>query len=239
MTLVPDHALAIVVETASPNEEPGADDYQDTSYFEPVAVGLGHQSGPGTDIETAVLLRGGGWDSEATNELLRRVDEWCTDREADGILTYEGERFEEVHLKGWARWLAREGMWPEGPDRCDALFSNHIDLSRLAVARYRDRLDPPDDRVSVDDVRSWERVEGSAIRYRDYALGRLAEHGAIDSAHVTDTHVRKVLGEAYVRHRVQGTTGTLRFRELQRLLCDYVRANVESLFRLARRFGGQ
>ena len=77
------------------------------------------------------------------------------------------------------------------------------------------------------------------VRYRDHNPGRLVEHGAIDSDRVRNTHVGEVLGEAYVRHRIQGTTGTAQFRELERLLEDYARANVEPLFSLARRFAGQ
>ena len=154
MTTIPDPLLAVDVETATPNDEPGREDYQNTGDYEPVAVGLGHQSRPGVDVETAVLFRGGGWEPEATNDRPCRTDEWCADRDADGVLTYEGEgeRFDEVHLKGWARWLAREGVWPEGPDRFDALFSNRIDLSRPAVARYRDRLGSSRERISLEDV---------------------------------------------------------------------------------------
>lgn len=239
VTSVPRSLLAIDLETASPNEEPGPGDYQDTEYFEPVAIGLGYQPRPGADVETEVFLRRGGWEPDATSGLLRRVDGWCTDRDADGVLTYGGARFEGVHLKGWARWLAREGIWPEAPDRYDALFSNHVDLEPLASARYRDRLEPGRDRVGLDDAREWERLDGPVVQYGDYRLGRLVEHGAIESDRVTDAHVGKVLGEAYVRHRVQGTTGTLQFRELERLLRDYARADVESVCRLARRFAGQ
>lgn len=130
-------------------------------------------------------------------------------------------------------------MWPEGPDRFEALFSNHVDLSRPAAVRYRDRIEASRERVDVGGVCEWERIDVPAVRYRDYSPGRFDEHGAIDSERVRSAHVGKVLGEAYVRHRIQGTTGAVRFRELERLLEDYARRNVEALIRLARRLAGQ
>lgn len=231
-----DSLLAIDIETASPHKEPGRDDFQDTSFFELVAVGLGYQPGPREDVETKVLFRTGGWDSDATSDLLQRVDTWCDAREADAVLTHNGERFDKIHLKGWAQQVAEEGLWPEAVERMDALFSNHIDLNPLAVERYQDRLESWRNRVKLEDVCGWEGIEVPETPYGDYDLGQLMEHEAIDSPHVTNVHIGEVLGEAYVIHQSRGTTETKQFQELERLLQHYTQADIEPLFHLARRF---
>lgn len=236
MATIPDGLLAIDIETASPHKEPKGDNFQDTEYFELVAVGLGYQSEPTADIETEVLFRNGGWDSEATSELLQRVSTWCGEREAEGILTHNGERFDEIHLKGWADEVTESGVWPEGSKEFDSLFSSHIDLNPLAVERYQDRLESWRDRVKLEDVCEWEELDVPETYYDDYELGRLVEHDAIDSAHVTNIHIGKVLGEAYVEHQNRGSTGTEQFQELERLLQHYTKADIEPLFHLARRF---
>lgn len=236
MTSIPNSLLAIDIETASPHEKPGKGDFQNTRYFELVAVGLGYQPELDAEIETEVLFRNGGWDDEATGDLLQRVDEWCRDRDSDGILTHNGEGFDEIHLKGWTQAVADQGGWPEGPDRFEMLFTDHIDLNPIAVNRYQDRLESWRDRVSLEDVCEWEDIDVPETHYDDYELGRLTEHSAIDSGHVTNVHIGEVLGEAYVKHQIQGSTGTTQFQELERLLRHYTEADIEPLFHLARRF---
>lgn len=236
MPTVPDRLLAIDIETASPHKEPGRDDFQDTSYFELVAVGLGYQPDPDEEVETEVLFRDGGWDVESTNDLLQRVETWCRDREADAILTHNGERFDKIHLNGWAQEVTEEGYWPEANERINLLFSSHIDLNPLAVERFQDRLESWRDLVKLEDVCDWEDIHIPATRYDEYDIGRLTQHEAIDVPHVTNVHIGEVLGEAYVEHKIRGTTDTQQFQELEQLLRDYTKADIEPLFQLARRF---
>jgi hypothetical protein len=232
----PDGLLAVDIETASPHKEPGRGDFQDTSYFELVAVGLGYQPGPEEEIETEVLFRNGGWETEPTSDLLQRAYRWCDERDADAILTHNGERFDEIHLKGWAEEVSERGHWPEATTRIGSLFTSHIDLNPLAVERYQDRLESWRDRVKLEDVCTWENIPVPETRYDEYNLGRLTQHNAIDAPHVTNVHIGEVLGEAYVEHKIRGTTETQQFQELERLLRHYTEADIAPLFHLARRF---
>lgn len=236
MTTVPESLLAIDIETASPHEEP--DDFQDTSFFELVAVGLGYQAGPDQSVETEVLFRDGGWDGESTSDLLQRVHNWCDDRDADAILTHNGAAFDEIHLTGWAQEVTIEGHWTAAEGAISSLFGNHIDLNPLAVERYQDRLESWRDSVKLEDVCEWEGIPVPETRYEKFDLGDLTQHSAIDEPNVTNVHIGKVLGEAYVEHKIRRTTETTQFRELERLLRDYTAADIDPLFELARRFGG-
>lgn len=236
MSSIPEGLLAIDIETASPHKEPGRDNFQNTSYFELVAVGLGYQARPGETIETDVLFRDGGWDGESTSDLLQRVDAWCREQDADGILTHNGERFDEIHLKGWAQQVAEQGHWPKAHERISSLLSTHTDLNPLAVERYQHRLESWRDLVKLEDVCDWEDVPVPETRYDDYAIGKLTQHEAIDDPYVTNIHIGEVLGEAYVEHKIRDTTETQQFQELERLLQHYTEADIEPLFKLARRF---
>jgi hypothetical protein len=233
---IPDSLLAVDIETASPHKEPGRNDFQDTSYFELVAVGLGYQSGPDAEIETEVLFRDGGWDAESTSDLLQRVSSWCSEREAEGILTHNGEGFDEIHLKGWAEEASEQGNWPDANERIGSLFSTHIDLNPLAVERYQDRLESWRDMVKLEDVCEWEGIDVPKTHYEEYNIGSLTQHEAIDAPHVTNVHIGEALGEAYVEHKIRATTETEQFQELEQLLRHYTEADIEPLFHLARNF---
>jgi len=238
MSSIPEGLLAVDIETASPRKEPGRDDFQDTSYFELVAVGLGYQASPGESVETEVLFRDGQWEAESTSDLLQRVNAWCRERRADAVLTHNGERFDEIHLKGWARELSEQGHWPEAHEGISSLFSTHIDLNPIAVERYQHRLESWRDLVKLEDVCDWEGISIPETRYDNYDIGKLIQHEAIDAPCVTNAHIGEVLGEAYVEHKIRGTTETQQFQELERLLRHYTQADIEPLFKLARRFSG-
>ena len=236
MASIPDSLLAIDIETASPNRSPEGSDFRDTDYFELVAVGIGHQPAPGEPVETAVLFRDGGWDVEATTDLLRRIDDWCRGREAEGILTHNGNRFDAIHLGGWAQRAVEHGTWPDAASRLDALFEHHVDLNPIAVEAYAERLESWRTTVALEDVCRWEGIPVESTRYADYGVGPVANHPAIDGETVTNVHIGKVLGEAYVAQLVEGRTDTHEFAELERLLTDYTNGDIEPLFQLARSF---
>ena len=234
MATIPESLLAIDIETASPHKEPS--DFRDTSYFELVAVGLGYQAQPGESVETAVLFRNGGWEDEATSELLQRINDWRKERDVDAVLTHNGEQFDEIHLKGWAQKVAKQGHWSNATEEFEDLFENHIDLNPIAVEKYQDRLEAWRDSVKLEDVCEWENIDIEETRYDDYEIGELTEHESIDASHVANTHIGKVLGEAYVQHQIRGTNDTQQFQELERLLQHYTEGDIEPLFQLARRF---
>ncbi|WP_411964086.1 hypothetical protein [Haloferax sp. YSMS24] len=220
--------LALDIETASPRSEPT--DFQNTDDFELVAVGLGHCVGH--EIESTVVLRDGGWQIEHTASLLRDVVEWCEER-GGPVVTYNGESFDEHHLRAWARDVADAGVWPEAPSRVDALFSDHVDLGTLAATAF-----PHAVRQNREIPALWKACEEAGIDqptvwYDDYDLpaGYLDRLG-IDDPHVKGAHVGQALGERYVEGVVNGLDHTRTHAELTRLLVAYAVGDIEPLFAL-------
>ncbi len=227
--------LALDIETASPFESPGGDEFDDTRYFELVAVGLGYRPDPNADPELAVFLRRGGWTVEHTADLLARTMEWCLSREADRLLTYNGEGFDLVHLRNWADEVAAAGYTDIG-DRLDRLTARHLDLKHPATERYRDRLPGRASFHKLERVCRWEGIDVEETRYDDYDLNfdflrgaSVPEHDAV----VEGRHVGQGLGAAYVEGVAAGLDDRLTYRELDRLLRDYARSDVAMLFALA------
>ncbi|KAB1198570.1 MULTISPECIES: hypothetical protein [Haloferax] len=220
--------LALDIETASPRGTPR--NFQNTEKFELVAVGLGHRVGDDTEIE--VILRDGDWSPEHTATLLRDVVEWCEKR-GGPVVTYNGEFFDEHHLRAWAKEVADEGIWSEAPARVDALFSDHVDLGTLAATAY-----PHAVRRNREIPALWKACEEAGIDqptvwYDDYDLpvGYL-DHLGIDDSHVKGAHVGEALGERYVEGVVNDLGHTRTHTELTRLLVEYAAGDIEPLFSL-------
>jgi hypothetical protein len=228
-------SLALDIETASPFDTPGGDDFDDTRYFELVAVALGYRAGPSANPETTVLLRRGGWDNAHTADLLGRTLAWCEGREVDRLLTYNGEGFDMVHLQTWAH-------------QCDPLVdadlvegfadlaAHHEDLKHPATERHRERLPGRASFHKLERLCRWEGIDVVETRYDDYDLNRdflrgvgVPEHDAV----VEGKHVGQGLGAAYVEGVAAGLDDRLTYRELGRLLTDYAGADVAVLFELA------
>jgi hypothetical protein len=231
--------LALDIETASPFESPGGDDFDDTRYFELVAVALGYRAAPDTDPETTVLLRQGDWADEHTAALLERAIAWCTAREVDRLLTYNGEGFDLVHLRHWVDEAEAAGHTPLA-EPFDRLAAVHRDLKHPATERYRDRLPGRASFHTLERVCRWEGVDVSETRYADYDLNpdflrgaSVPEHDAV----VEGRHVGRGLGAAYVEGIAAGLDDRLTYRELGRLLRDYARSDVAMLFGLADALG--
>lgn len=227
--------LALDIETASPFESPDGDEFDDTRYFELVAVGLGFRSEPGTDPETTVCLRRGGWEADRTAELLERALAWCAGRDIDRLLTYNGEGFDLVHLQAWADELAAAGV-VDVREEFAVLRTTHVDLKHSATERYRDRLPRRASFHSLDRVCRWENLDVAPTRYDDYDLNPdfLRGAGVPDgAATVEGRHVGRGLGAAYVAGVAAGVDDRLTYRELGRLLRDYARSDVAALFGLA------
>lgn len=238
MTIVPERLLAIDIETASPVESPGRGEFQDTEFFELVAVGLGYQLGPDASVETTVLFRDGGWGAAATADLLERTIAWCEDRPADAVLTHNGTRFDEVHLSAWAEEVAAAGAYPDAIEHFDALFETHVDTNTLAADAYADRLESWQNGVSLEDACEWTGIPVAETRYADYDIDSLvASSTAITEPKVSNVHIGEALGEAYVDHVAAGRTDTPTFRELEQLLLEYTTSDIAPLFELARALG--
>jgi hypothetical protein len=231
--------LALDIETASPFESPGGDDFDDTRYFELVAIGLGYRATPDAEPETTVLLRRGDWDDEHTVDLLDRLLRWCDDRDVDRLLTYNGEGFDLVHLRHWVDEAAAAGH-AGFAERFDRLTTSHIDLKHLATERYRDRLPGRASFHKLERVCRWEGIEMPETRYADYDLNPDFLRGAGVPEHdtvVEGRHLGSGLGAAYVEGIAAGLDDRLTYRELERLLRDYARSDVAVLFALADALG--
>jgi hypothetical protein len=230
--------LALDIETASPAEPPGPDEFDDTRYFELVAVALGYRAG-GAPPETTVQLRRGGWGTRQTADLLERALAWCDGREADRLLTYNGTGFDLVHLRNWADDLAAAGV-ADLRDDLAALPAEHVDLKQPATERYRDRLPGRASFHALERVCRWEGVDVAETRYADYDLNPDFLRGAgvpADARTVEGRHVGRGLGAAYVEGVAAGLDDRLTYRELGRLLAEYARSDVGVLFELADALG--
>ncbi|MFC6725009.1 hypothetical protein ACFQE1_11635, partial [Halobium palmae] len=94
--------VALDIETVSPDREPTAQaHFRDSTYFELLAVGLGHRTSPDGPVETAVVFREDD-TSEAELALVDAVCDWVGARDPDSLLTYNGANFDLLHLDGRA-----------------------------------------------------------------------------------------------------------------------------------------
>lgn len=220
--------LAVDIETASPFSNPDFNEFHRTEHFELVAIALGHQSTRSGESETEVLFRNGWWDDEHTADLLGRAIEWCQDRPGDRTLTYNGDGFDAVHLSSWGDEVGID---------VTPMLRDQIDLKDAATERHGHRLPTWKDFPKFEDLCEWEGVETTPTYYDDYDIDpAIREREAVDSAHVQGKHIGKAIGEAYVTALVTGARDTATTRELERLLTDYARADVEPLFELDRIF---
>lgn len=230
--------LALDIETASPDESPGPDEFDDTRYFELVAVALGYRAGEEAP-ETTVHLRCGDWTAQHTADLLERALAWCDGRDADRLLTYNGSGFDLVHLRNWADDLAAVGV-ADVRDDLAALSAGHVDLKHPATERYRDRLPGRASFHRLERVCRWEGIDVVETRYADYDLNPDFLRGAgipADARTVEGRHVGRGLGAAYVEGVAAGLDDRLTYRELGRLLENYARSDVRVLFELADALG--
>jgi hypothetical protein len=224
--------LALDIETVSPGLALGErPDFRDSGDFELLAVALGYESRAGDGRESAVLFRTGtGLGAEL--DLLECTLDWLDDRPADTLLTYNGEAFDLLHLRGRAR-LASEalGAREHVTGRLDAVLDGvaHDDLRNRAVDRFGGY-------PSFEDACRRVGVDVPETHWADYDHGKdpTTWRGATgtDDPQVTNRDVPQ-FGAAYLELAEAGATHTHTFRELERLLTDYARSDVEPLFELA------
>lgn len=223
MPSVPDRLLAIDIETADRTPPDTTVDLTDTTTLGLVAVGLGYRSCPGDPVESTVLLRAGPWGPDETATLLERVCAWIDDRPADAVITYNGRRFDEPHLRTWAETT--------GPTRVrraiQRLFDSHIDLHEWAVDAYERAFSREHPGIALDRVCAWEHITMPRVRYDDFGLEHDPFLAEVDQPHVTGGHVGSFLGDAYV------TASGERRAELAAPLRAYTRSDIDPLFALA------
>lgn len=231
--------LVLDIETASPFEEP-PDGGGDTAYFEWLSVAVGYVADGGSDPETAVLFRRGGWEDEYTADLLDRLLDWCSGRDVERTLTYNGARFDLKHLANWAVSLDRTGVRPDALSDLTDCLVHSVDVARAAADRHEEQL--WDDQVVLPDWKAYdlEDIDNATVWYDDYEFddGYLAgpdgDHGIVKGA-----HVGRELGERYVDGVAAGIEDTHTFRELKRLLVDYSVSDVADLYDLYESLGGE
>lgn len=229
MTALSDAVLAVDIETISLTDDP---DFEDTSDWELLAVGLGYQPDPGADIESEVLFREGERGIEATSDLLERVREWCSDKKATTV-TFNGERFDKTHLQNWSKKAAK--TCSNGPLQIQyaLLFRDHVDLKPIAKQQCED-WPGWKSHASYEEVCEWEGIDVPETRFDDYDLDAVLEQSAINDPVVKGRHLGEHLGARYVQHYAQGTTDSKEFEELRKLAYEYTESDIRPLIRLAR-----
>lgn len=224
--------LALDIETVSPSLDPGErPDFRDSGDFELLAVAVGYEPPEVDRVESAILFREGTGPAPEL-DLLERVLDWVDDCDASTLLTYNGEAFDLLHLRGRAR-LASEALGSRDhvAARLDAVLDDldHDDLRNRAVDRFggRPTFESACSRVGVDVPETrWDEY--------DHGQDPTDWRGATgtDDPAVKNTDVPQ-FGATYLDLADVGATDTLTFRELERLLTDYARSDVEPLFELA------
>ncbi|QLH78203.1 hypothetical protein HZS55_13195 [Halosimplex rubrum] len=232
--------FALDIETVSPSldhyERPP--DFQDSAYFELLAVVLGYES-PDGERETEMLYRETG-DPDGELDLVDRTCEWIADRPGEVCLTYGGERFDFVHLVGRAEAAMSERPERTGPyKRITTLLEEdltHDDIQPSAQAEFGEY-------TSLEEACTEVAIETADTPWADYDHGidldelRPRKFQGLEA--VTNKDI-PVFGERYLALADAGATETLTFRSLRELLDHYGREDIVHLFDLAdeRPFGG-
>lgn len=227
--------LVLDIETASPFEEPPTNS-NDTQYYELFAVSIAYADNLGSEPETEVLFRRGGWENSYTIDLYQRMFEWCDERDVDRVLTYNGTWFDGKHLLNWASDIDATTNY-DFLERTKALFKNHIDIALAAADEYSDEL--RDNQQILPDWKAYDLagIDNDSIWYDNYEFPAtyLSE---IDESGVQGKHIGQVLGERYVANVTAGIEHTSVHRELTQLLEDYCRSDVADLIELYTVLGG-
>lgn len=220
--------LALDIETVSPDREPteGAH-FRDSSYFELLAVGLGYRPEPGAAVERTVLFREDG-SPDAELALLDAVGDWCGERGADTLLTYNGTDFDLLHLDGRAD-LAGEAAGDQRTDRLAPIRDlDHVDLMADVEACWGGRR-------NLEWVCGKLDVAVESTKWADYDHGldpdEWRSFGDRGAEAVKNTDVPR-FGERYLALADVDARGTVTFRALGDLLADYTLADIEPLFEL-------
>lgn len=224
--------LAIDIETASPDEEPRGK-FENTEYFELVAVALGFRQDAESAVKSEVLFRDGGWEREHTAELLDRMVDWVANYEIESVLTYNGTGFDFIHLLNWSEEADNDGVSNSILRQVEALDSNQIDLKYPSIEHHSDLMKQGHDFPKLEKVCAARSIPTAETRYDDYDINaNFLQSMDLTAETVEGWHIGKYLGERYVEGVVNGLQDTLTYRELEAMLSDYAEADIQPLFDL-------
>lgn len=225
--------FAFDIETVTP--ELAADEYpdfEDSSQFEFLASCVAYRESPDAEPEITVFFRDG-WGPTAELDVIERTLAWFEARDADAVITYNGDRFDFRHLRGRAV-LASEtlGGRSELVDRVDAFVGSTESLDLQPEA-----WDAWGEYTSLEAACEAAGIDVPYTRLDAYELSgiTLDEHRRshnVGTEHVLGADV-PVFGERFLDLADVGATDTLSFRELGRLLEQYALNDVRPLFELA------
>lgn len=206
--------VALDIETVSPNLGDGETvDFMDSRDFQLVAVGVGHRLTPDSDVEIDVLWRSGIEDGDEY-ELLCELVYWLTERHADELITYNGVNFDLRHIRGRAQILADEVGDESLPEAVHVALqrpSYHRDLMHDVISQHGHRM-------SLEDaVEEHTGDRPPAFSWNGETIG----NGDIPR-----------LAQKWLTHRSGLADLGDRAPQLRNTLENYIRADIEPLFRL-------
>ena len=227
--------FAFDIETVSPgvaaDEYP---DFEDSSQFEFLASCVAYREPPDAEPETAVFFRDE-WGPAAEFDVIERTLAWFESRDSNAVITYNGDRFDLLHLRGRAV-LASETLGARSGlvDRVDAFVESteSIDLQPEAWDAWGEytSLEAACKAAGVGTSRTrLDAYDLSAINLDEQRRAR-----DVGTENVLGADV-PILGERFLDLADAGATDTLSFRELRRLLEHYALNDVRPLFELADR----
>ena len=225
--------FAFDIETVSPDvPHDQRPDFDDSSDFEFLISAVGYQPEPGDPVETELFFRDG-WGPEAEAEVIDRTLDWFEARDGDTLLTYNGERFDLVHLRGRAEIASKEAVGYDAlEDRIETFLANieHDDVRHDARRAYGGY-------PSLEGVCKKNDVDVVETPLDEYELSeeRLNETRSSKSwgkNHLVSEDV-PVLGEEYLSAVDAGETETETFENVRSALDHYARGDIRPLFRLA------
>jgi hypothetical protein len=222
--------LALDIETVSPDREPTEQaQFRDPSYFELLAVGLGYRPASGEPVETTVLVRSDD-TPESELSLVEAVCDWCADRPADTLVTYNGDGFDLIHLPGRAE-RAGDVVGDDEPRRRldDLLALDHVDLMDDVQATWGGRR-------SLEWVCEELGVDVTKTRWADYRhclhpddWRSYGKRGSDEVLNVDIPH----FGDRYLALASADARDTLTFGALDDLIRDYTVGDIRPLFDIA------
>jgi uncharacterized protein YprB with RNaseH-like and TPR domain len=201
-------AIAVDIETISPGErDPNPQNPDD---IELLCIGVGHRPYKGAAIETHVLMRRGS-SPQHELELLDRLYEWVMTHRSDRLLTYNGTKFDILHLRGRADRVEREledGFERNVRAKIDAILEVHEHLDLFEIVR-----DIYDFWPKLEEVCRDHGIDVPEVYYQGRPV---------------DNSMLPWMGERYI----QCLDGGDRDSGLHRTLVEYTVSDIEPLFEL-------
>lgn len=230
---MPAGRFAFDIETISP--QLGPDEYPEfdnPEHFEFFSACCAHQPAPDAEIEHDLFIREGR-GPEAELNVIESTHEYFDARDAESIITYNGDGFDFIYLRGRAEIAAdaagdRHGL----VDRADALLDDleSDDLQPAAWDAFGEytSFEVACEAAGVHAPRTM--LSEYDVDTDDYAAHRRSKHAL--KPHVVGGDV-PVVGEQYLDLLEADAGETNKAQELERMLAHYATTDVVPLFELA------